>query len=356
MPIYSKNRPVHTPAVVESSKVYGSTDAGVVLYESCVNDSILFNAMIDHDMNEIKAIKEGTILEAEIESLNEEAQESLKTKLVEKLQGLWRKIKEMLGDITAKIASYVMKNGKAFADRFVEVRDEYEKNKKSEASIKAIIPDFSFKYPVIPTDIEKGVDIGFAMDNDARSNALAANKVDKTELIKKELGIASGAKNPMTPDEFREYISKNSFREAELTPKNSNVNQMLDYMTSAKDGIKAVKEYEKAAKTAIDNNISVVKKDKKAENYATKLALVTATEQVILTITREAISVIRSRYSVSRKALGALMGTMRTAMNESTEYSMMNVFVEAAVELDEVFDAEPGVVSPEIQEYIDSIA
>ena len=116
MPIYSKNR---SGAVAEAKVTgFGMNDTGRALYESCINDRTIFNAMIKHDMNEINGLKEGTILESEIQSLNERSFKELVGSFVKALEGLWQKIQGIFKDAIDKIAEYIYGNGKKFVAEF----------------------------------------------------------------------------------------------------------------------------------------------------------------------------------------------------------------------------------------------
>lgn len=170
MSIYSANRSGSMVATQEASALkgnYTSADLGRILYESQVNDMAIFEAVLATDFDEIKSLREGTILESEIASLNEEAKEGLGKKLVAALDALWKKIKELLTIAKRKIAAYVIRSGKAYAEDYKKfVADEKFAN-KFPSGVKGKMMDENI------SDIIKLPDID--MVKNAISNATEAN-------------------------------------------------------------------------------------------------------------------------------------------------------------------------------------
>ena len=83
MSIYSVNRTGSMAlAQVAANESYKSEDIGRVLYETQVNDMAFFEAVLACDFNELKSMREGTLLESEVASLNEAAFGEMISKLV----------------------------------------------------------------------------------------------------------------------------------------------------------------------------------------------------------------------------------------------------------------------------------
>lgn len=136
MGIYSANRSgmMESGAIVANEN-YTSSDAGRIIYESQVNDMAIFEAIIASDLQEAKAIQEGTLLESEAVKFNRQNATGILGKLEERLKYFWGKVKGMLKDAMNKIAAYVLRDGKAFAKEF---RKRFE-GKKIKEPVKTAI-------------------------------------------------------------------------------------------------------------------------------------------------------------------------------------------------------------------------
>lgn len=346
MPIYSKNRPTHS---VTEAKSYGANDAGIILYESCVNDSILFNAMINHDRNEINAIKEGTILTSEIEALNEEAKSSIFESIAKRLEDLWEKIKAFFADAKRKVSAYLLGDCKAFAE-------EYEKvvggGNAYDFTITVRVPNFKFESPKIN------------FDENYRNSLSSGAEIDRSKIIAKDLAASLGVDGEYTPKQFREYIDKNTILVEKVSTTDDITRKMLKYLKSGgKDAIIDIKKAEDDAYTKIKEEKKKLKSSESNDDKVFNLALLTTKEQVISIVSKESVSLVRARISCCRKSLGAFLAAAKKrkaeddkidkkALNDSAiQDSIYDAIVEATIEIDNAFDSDVKI-TPEIESYI----
>ena len=118
MSIYSANRTgCFNLAMVEADRSYGMNDFGRILCECQENDMAFFEAALACDFHEINNLREGTLLEAEVEKANTEAKKSLWTKVVESLKKLWAKLKGVFDNAIEKLANNAVAN-KMYAKSF----------------------------------------------------------------------------------------------------------------------------------------------------------------------------------------------------------------------------------------------
>lgn len=113
MPIFSGNRVSGGMSIVANEN-YGEHDFGRVLYESAINDGIVFNSAVLREFQEVDAIREGTMVSSELSAFQEFSAREAWDGLKEKLKKLWEKIKGIFKKVTAKLAVWFVRNGKAY--------------------------------------------------------------------------------------------------------------------------------------------------------------------------------------------------------------------------------------------------
>lgn len=261
MGIYSANRSGMMEAgSIAVNENYTSSDFGRIMYESQVNDMAIFEAIIASDLQEAKAIQEGTLLESEAVKFNRQNATGLLGKLEEKLKYVWGKIKSALKDAMNKIAAYVLRDGKAFAKEF---RKKYD-GKKLKNPIKTTVfnPEALKK---LNEDIEK-IDIDSvtkAVDKYAHN----ADMLKTNEIVKELLG-----------DDISGY--NENFKNDLVTDgvvSSAHVDAFLDIVENGKKAIASVKSLtnrmDKDFRDAISYTRSLAKaKSKDDENYKIKNA------------------------------------------------------------------------------------
>lgn len=334
MGIYSANRSgmMESGAIVANEN-YTSSDAGKIIYESQVNDMAIFEAIIASDLQEAKAIQEGTLLESEAVKFNRQNATGILGKLEERIKQVWSKIKGLLKDAMNKIAAYVLRDGKAFAKEF---RKKFE-GKKIKEPIKTSV--FNDQIINKVSTIAKVVNIGnIAGTVDKFANS--ADMIKSNEIIKKLIGSDLS--------DYMEDIRNNMIIDGTISQ--SDVEDLLKTIEDGKKDVAKTKaltsKIDKDFKDAISYIRSLSKaKAKNDENYKIKnaTAACSAFEKLSSALAKVSIMVVKAGIKQARVNLSTILSE---AVQESA------VLAEAAA-LDaeaEVDDAMSPEVSTEIED------
>lgn len=114
MPIFSANRVSGIGSTVVAAEGYTENDFGRILSECAINDMRLFNAAIARDFKEAQAMQEGTMMQSEIQALQEFSIKEAWKGLKEKIKKLWAKIKGIFKSVYAKLSLWLVRNNKAY--------------------------------------------------------------------------------------------------------------------------------------------------------------------------------------------------------------------------------------------------
>ena len=332
MPIYSGNRSGSVDFLAtEADMSYGPNDMARIMYESEINDMKVFEAVLQHDFQEIKGIREGTILESELKSLNEASKKHLIDSLMLKSKNAWAKIKGAMSNAANAVAAYVLRDGKAYATifekTFANKRDNF--NGKTIQDVKVPSKDFAaaLKLPGFKNDFNK-----------ALSGRMNETGLDKTTLIQNGLQECLGkfATGPVTPKEFKTVCDENAFETTEIN--DSNVDKMASYFVKNIKGgseiirslknaqsetekklMDAYNELKKAAKTVAKDTDAVAESaadDTPAEEPNTVsnlIVLAAAYETIVSTYSKAKISIAKKTLKYSRAALAKILAACKTA-------------------------------------------
>ena len=338
MPIYSGNRSGSMDILAtEADMSYGPNDMARIMYESEVNDMKVFETVLRHDFQEIKGIREGTILESELRSLNEASKKHLLDSLMLKSKNAWAKIKGAMSNAANAVAAYVLRDGKAYATifekTFANKRDNF--SGKTIQDVKVPSKDFAaaFKLPSFKNDFNK-----------ALSNRMNETGLDKTTLIQTGLQECLGkfATGPVTPKEFKTICDENAFETTELN--DGNVDKMASYFVKNIKGgseiirslknaqsetekklMEAYNELKKAAKNVAKDTDAVAEAaaddtaaDTPAEepNVVTNLVVLAAAYEIIVSSYSKAkIGIAKKTLKYSRAALAKILAACKTAVS-----------------------------------------
>lgn len=334
MGIYSANRSGMMEAgSIAVNENYTSNDLGRIMYESQVNDMAIFEAIIASDLQEAKAIQEGTLLESEAVKFNRQNATGILGKLEERLKYVWGKIKAALKDAMNKIAAYVLRDGKAFAKEF---RKKFAGKKIKEPVKTSVFNDQITNKISTLSGILKMNDISVTVDKYAKD----ADMVKSNEIIRKLLG-----------EELSDFME--SFRSDLIidgTVSQSDVERLLKTVEDGKKEISATKSFAARLDKDFKDSISYIRSLSKAkarddEDYKIKnaTAACSAFEKISSALSKVQIMAIKAEIKQARVNLSAILSE---AVNESA------VLAEAAA-LDaeaEVDDAMSPEVSVEIEE------
>ena len=340
MSIYSANRSgsmVATQEAAASKNNYSSNDLGRILYESQVNDMAIFEAVLATDFGEIKSLREGTLLESEIASFNEEAKESLGKKLLSAIDVVWKKIKDLFKTAYRKIAAYIIRSGKAFAEEYKNfIAKEKFANVKFPSGIKGKMMDEKIE------DIIKlpGVDdVKNAISNATEEN-LASAEISALALART---LDNGAIKGMKSSEYYDAVEVLAFKERELTQ--NDANECVKFLESAKESIKSLRKKEDEIDAAIKElKKKVTNKDEK-DSVTRNNMVVSAYQTVLSTAASTSIKVINQNIKYSRINLAAIIAAMKDSLKKGkTDDSVHEaMLLEAAAEVDEFLNNAPSV-------------
>lgn len=342
MPIYSANRMGSMP-VVEAAKGYGPEDIGRILYESEVNSQKIFEAALAADFAEIKARREGTMLESELTAMNEASMSAFVSKIKATLEHWWRKLKGAIKSTIDKIAAYVLGDGKKFATEF-------------EAQWKAKGKDFEKKLQQSGEEIEyKELKQGANVDKKdfpTTTNftdlikSSTSESIDKTEKIKELLG-------GKTPSEYREAVlSEDKWETKKIKNYNDADNYQKEAVATVRGAKKEIEDLRKNEKicndivSSIGKDLKYIESDKGSaanEVYMKNIStLVSVYQTVCSLITTTNVKIVKMRLKIARTVLGKILAIC----NRKVEHSSADIrfMVEAAAEeFDMAFDNAEGV-------------
>lgn len=358
MSIYSANRRNSMSlANVSSNRNYSPVDIGRIMYESQRNDMAIFESILMSDFNEIKKLKEGTLLESEIASLNESSAKDLLDTLKRRLASFWAKIKSAFEMAIRKISAYILRDGKAFAKDF---RIQYANAKGKLTSSSNITVKYRNNFKIkIPTADEIESIIRRA------KNTSTGVKIHSATIVSAVLSSYVGEKVE-NPREYMKSISEKTFDDKNVEP--SMIEPMLKTIENASTVIKELE----ASKKQTNNNISRVGKllrdaerEVESANASTNqnqteviqniTMLVSAYETVVSCTTRASIACIKAEVRNYRRALGEVLGTVK---NESA-IMIESAAIAAEDEVDNAITDVPGEdvdsnIDPETQDAIDN--
>lgn len=359
MPIYSNNRMGHmSTTAVAANESYTSNDIGRILYESQVNDMAIFEAVLASDFREIKGLQEGTILESEIAALNETTAKEFFSAMKERIKKFLAKVKGVIKDIITKIAIYVTRDGKKFVKEFEKIWAQ--KKSYFDRTIEAKTYNTKqFKLPSMQT-----------IEGKIKSYKTITGTVDKTELLKKELGGLLG-KPELSPDEFKkEYrlqISnivkinssnvENFIKDAKvvLNSGSKEIATLKETQADIEKNISTIEDIlKKSEKDLISKNSTKEDKNNVNLNISKISALVSVYESLVTIFMGCKISAVKANIKSVNKYMREIVGNIK---NESA------TFIESAVsvaedDVDEALNSGDNIQlddkTDEVEQLIDS--
>ena len=359
---------------------YGANDIGRIMYENEINEMNLFNAIIKNDFAEIKARTEGTLLESELQAMQEASIAGVFAGIRAMLQKFWEKMKAIFHRAYANLASYSVKYGKQFVsqhskeinalDDTMQLHGEGYRVFKGGARLGSVIvgqqaPSIDAMYDAAKSLIgEKGM----TADVFAYVYTSAYMKMSYDEYKK---GFYAFIVDKYMPKATNPYLG--SFHENGAKGMASELNnaqnlikylKMLEYKLegSVKSSLKDLSKDEKAAKKGADS-----KEEKKDHSDNVKMCKVAATgmTNAISNITRSQIKFIQLVVKNYRKALAEAIALSKKAekdskkedaKTESADLFIESLLLEAEAEVEiGTSDDANAELTPEQEEVVDAI-
>lgn len=337
MPIYSKNRSGSLgTSMLEANRNYKDTDMGRIMYESCVNDKAIFDYIINSDKNEIRKLREGTLLESEIKSMNEFSVSDILRTLATKLDELWKKIKGAFDSIITKLSAYLTGDAVAFAKMYKSTKEKYKEKGGT----------YSHEFNGVPVNVDLDIAKGLNFDDLFNAYMNKTEEIDKADVIAAELGKlanssgAAASKDPVNTEAYAELIKRLSFKDKTVVRIGSTEEgEMLKILEKGKETISTLKTTQDSLNRAINGAKVVIKSklgtgDNAEANVAKINMLTSAFESVVSTVATVSINIARTRVKNSRTILQALLSGMKK------EASQHESFIETFIELDRAFNYE----------------
>jgi hypothetical protein len=261
MGVFSGNRTsLSNYDVVAAEGYMGQTGCLQALIEAQQNDMAVFEAVIKGDFEETYALQEGTVLEAEMVSLQEGVISGLFEKVKELLKKLLEKLKGIFDSFMKRFDSVVMTDNKAFVKKY-----ELEVRKKDLKDMKYKYSKPTGKTPTTP-NFEKAINIGINVTTAAGKDSTKdlqdyrEKNVDDNQIAEKLYGQCVGS-STLTKEEFVKEFDELMFESEEEFSDGASeaVNIAMKVLAESKEAIKD------AEKTNKELNDKVKKMLKDAE-------------------------------------------------------------------------------------------
>ena len=233
-----------------------SVAADVMLVEAVQTDMSLFEAILYNDFVEVAALKEGTVLESEMQAITENAFHSMVAKVKETLKKIIAKIKALFATFMAKFNNVVIKDNKKFAE---SIKKQLFGTDKDYSKM-----EYTWREKKESTYETLGTKSHDMLNSDEDINAKTSETEVKAELQKYEnanvteimLGKIFG-EDSMSMSDFAERFEKECFGE-EKTIKGSKkaIQASYDFLTSSDlKTIKTLKKENKEWETKFNNKL-----------------------------------------------------------------------------------------------------
>ena len=343
MAVYSTNK----PNSLNENYSYTHDDIGLILYEAEMNSMRIFEATLQADFAQIAGLREGTLLESEVEAEDQANKVGLMEAIKKALEKFWQKIKEVYDNAISLFKRYIMKDGKEFVKGFDKVWDAAKSNKEGYRLFDDTIENAIYEYVLnkksklnINTTAVSNIINDFKKKNKFKDGMYDASI--HADDIKAQIYTHLCGKEIYNNNDFIDYI-KAACLNSGTTITASNVDDvvktMRDQLTS-----NIVKDLDKTK----DKCLEVIKsyqdqalKDDGNGNIGYMNMLTNAMETVITTLCSTEISCAKIALTNSRKYLGAIMKYMshtpkaKDANNNKAAEEVAEELAEEVAEIEE---------------------
>ena len=364
MGIYSANRVTRVSGGTMSPDMsyVGTIGLARCMYESALNDYAMDESMLMQDFKEVQAVREGTVLGAELDSIQEASVKGFFEKCKEMLTKLGQKIMGVFRTVYAKLSQWIVRNGKAYAAMH---RKTVLSKDISGLTIK------KYRKPNSGFNVDKYIN---RVKDDINTIDLEnpKKKGGTPEEYGKEL-LNMYLSNKETAEYGKFLMDEAYAAEAELKGSSlsgGDLQKMLDNITTGSKPIKDLKKAErelmkkiKTAKSSIDKQEKKYNEDKSSKpdksNPAAGIpylrASVSALQTALNTITSAAIKVCRFGIRQDRSVIASIVAySPNASKNEGANLYMLEAAEDAEDEFDEEMDSPEEVeVAEDMPEFED---
>lgn len=345
MPIFSGNR-VSGGMNIVANENYGEHDFGRVLYESAINDGIVFNSAVLREFKEIDAIREGTMINSELQSFQEFSAREAWDGLKQKLKKLWEKIKGIFKKVTAKLAVWFVRNGKAYV--------AMNKHLLHADVAKCKIPEFRtgsdadyqklLTNPLSDQTSKLTANSAIGTYNTVGGEVSEINAANKAKDL---INTAYGLKLESTSELGKAFIDKafpNKHTNVEFGGISGvTVSKLFDVISTGKKPIKDLKKAEKEADKSIKKVIKEIdkmskerEKDESNDKYAHASKYCSAYQTAMTLVTKAQIAMVKFNIKQCRACVSKLAAYSPT--NESALFEM-SCWMEGAEDFEDEIEA-----------------
>lgn len=352
MGIYSPNR---FNGSVGVSKVnvgrYTTNDFGRIMYESECNDQALFEAILMTDFKEVQGLREGTILESELRSLNEASIREMISSLQERVKQFWQKIKKVFDNAITFVAAFIAKNGKAYVKRFQRIYAE--KTKKGAwtgtEEMKQLDRSKLFKHAQPPevNTIEK--------DIIARKSG---DKLEKKDVVNAGLGELLG-QNVTSADDYKSKVQELIFNNKNIKAKD--IPELCKDLEGGSAFINALKDSKKRSENAVKSlgkRLSKAEREANSDNASDVIkninVLVGAYENIISITSKTAIKAVQKNLANTKSVLSKILSDLGGSSDDVSSQNASAIFLNSAVFFES--DADEPDTTEDPQDYFDTNA
>lgn len=342
MPIFSGNRVSAGSMSIVANENYGEHDFGRILYECALNDSMVFNSALLREFKEVEAVREGTMMESELRSFQEFSAKEAWNGLKEKMKKLWEKIKGIFKQVTAKLAVWFVRNGKAYvkANKHLLTADvagcKIPKYRKKTEKYDRMINN-SLARTVKDIDFSKAQSTGGSYQNASRT----ADEIAKMIYLN-IFGESVDASN-VNKAFMDAAFDKENTEPVEFGKLGVSVAQLFEVIGNGKKPIKDLKKAESEADKSIKKVIkeiekakSKVKEGESTDSYSNASKYCTAYQSVLTNATKALIAMVKFDVKQSRAVIAKLAAY--SPVKESALFEM-SCWMEAAEEVEEELDS-----------------
>lgn len=372
MPIFSANRVSGIGSTVVAAEGYTENDFGRILSECAINDMRLFNAAIARDFKEAQAMQEGTMMQSEIQALQEFSVKEAWKGLKEKIKKLWAKIKGVFKSVYAKLSLWLVKYNKAYIA--MHRKDLLAKNCsgckiprfRDHNTPGGNIYDKLGGFSDLPLNAKSKLSDTVTYSEEHLKDFSKLLKGDIESMTKKGLKSPNYFKDCTVPsvDALYEANLKQHFKDAneDLTfgkcvAYGGSVQKLMDNLSGSSAALKALKKANKEADTAFKKAIRDLEgKSNKAEEeadqekYKAASKVVGFFQQCVNASISAAIRLIKFSISNDRGLIATLVAyNPKSATNESAllEAAYMTGFQSLYMETDDLSDEDVAAEAEE---------
>lgn len=318
MSIYSVNRTGSMAlAQVVANESYKSEDIGRILYETQVNDMAFFEAVLACDFNELKSMREGTLLESEIASLNEASFKGFVNKNIDRLKAFWGKIKAVIENAIEKIATWFSTECKGIIAKFKQTCS----NKVNSWTGSEDVRVYNHEHECFNLNANLIADMLKQSYNDNADNP--------AEIAATLLSSSLGTNDLVGPKAYSAEALKVCMDT--ITVNKDNVKSVLiDGLSSGRNHVKSLNLKKKAAYNCINAAINEIKsttvgQDSEKNDIMRLNKIVSAYEQYVAIVAKTAIMAVREDAKSRSKCLMKVMGQILKSPTVTKEASISDM-------------------------------